>query len=111
MSSPIPIRPLAAIPGVTFNFSQAIQDNVQEAMSGVKGENAVKLYGSDLQTLEQLAKQIEQVMKEVQGVKDLGVLHLLGQPNLVIEVNREECARYGLKVGDVNDVVQAAIGG
>ncbi|MBA5875019.1 MAG: CusA/CzcA family heavy metal efflux RND transporter [Nitrospira sp. CR1.2] len=104
-------RRLGVIPGVTFNFSQAIQDNVQEAMSGVKGENAVKLYGSDLQTLEQLAKQIETVMKEVQGVKDLGVLHLLGQPNLVIEVNREECARYGLKVDDVNDVVQAAIGG
>ena len=102
---------LGVIPGVTFNFSQAIQDNVQEAMSGVKGENAVKLYGSDLQTLEQLAKQIETVMKDVQGVKDLGVLHLLGQPNLVIEVNREECARYGLKVDDVNDVVQAAIGG
>lgn len=63
---------LAVIPGVTFNFSQAIQDNVPEAMSGVKGENAVKLYGSDLQTLEQLAKQIELVMKDVQGVKDLG---------------------------------------
>ena len=62
------------IPGVTFNFSQAIQDNVQEAMSGVKGEHAVKLYGSDLQTLEQLAAQIELVMKDVQGVKDLGVL-------------------------------------
>ncbi len=104
-------RRLAGIPGVTFNFSQAIQDNVQEAMSGVKGENAVKLYGSDLQTLEQLAKRIGQVMQEVRGVKDLGVLHLLGQPNLVIEVNRDECARYGLKVGDVNAVVQAAIGG
>lgn len=102
---------LSVIPGVTFNFSQAIQDNVQEAMSGVKGENAIKLFGSDLKTLESLSKQIEQVMKGVEGVKDLGVLHLLGQPNLVIEVNREECARYGLKVGDVNDVIQAAVGG
>jgi heavy metal efflux system protein len=104
-------RELSAIPGVTFNFSQAIQDNVQEAMSGVKGENAIKLFGSDLHLLEEQAAQIKQVMDQVPGVKDLGVLHLLGQPNLVIDVNRQECARYGLKVGDVNNVVQAAIGG
>ncbi|MCX5720693.1 MAG: CusA/CzcA family heavy metal efflux RND transporter [Nitrospirae bacterium] len=104
-------RELSAIPGVTFNFSQAIQDNVQEAMSGVKGENAVKLYGSDLHVLEAQAAQIKHVMEQVPGVKDLGVLHLLGQPNLVLEVDRQACARYGLKVGDVNNVVQAAIGG
>jgi heavy metal efflux system protein len=104
-------RELSAIPGVTFNFSQAIQDNVQEAMSGVKGENAIKLFGSDLHVLEEQAAQIKQVMEQVPGVKDLGVLHLLGQPNLVIEVDRQACARYGLKVGDVNNVVQAAIGG
>lgn len=104
-------RELSAIPGVTFNFSQAIQDNVQEAMSGVKGENAVKLFGSDLRTLEKEAAQIKQVMEKVPGVKDLGVLNLLGQPNLIIEIDRQACARYGLKVGDVNDVVQAAIGG
>jgi cobalt-zinc-cadmium resistance protein CzcA len=104
-------RELSAIPGVTFNFSQAIQDNVQEAMSGVKGENAIKLFGSDLHLLEAQAAQIKQVMEKVPGVKDLGVLHLLGQPNLIIEVDRQACARYGLKVGDVNNVVQAAIGG
>jgi cobalt-zinc-cadmium resistance protein CzcA len=104
-------RALSAIPGVTFNFSQAIQDNVQEAMSGVKGENAIKLFGSDLHLLEAQAAQIKQVMEQVPGVKDLGVLHLLGQPNLIIEVDRQACARYGLKVGDVNNVVQAAIGG
>lgn len=104
-------RELSAIPGVTFNFSQAIQDNVQEAMSGVKGENAVKLFGSDLRTLEKEAAHIKQVMEKVPGVKDLGVLNLLGQPNLIIEIDRQACARYGLKVGDVNDVVQAAIGG
>ncbi|MDE3052160.1 MAG: efflux RND transporter permease subunit, partial [Nitrospirota bacterium] len=104
-------RELSAIPGVTFNFSQAIQDNVQEAMSGVKGENAIKLFGSDLHLLEAQAAQIKQVMEQVPGVKDLGVLHLLGQPNLIIEVDRQACARYGLKVGDVNSVVQAAIGG
>ena len=102
---------LASFPGISFNFSQAIQDNVQEAMSGVKGENAVKLYGPDLRQLETTAMQIQRHMSGVRGVKDLGVLHLLGQPNLIIEVNRQECARYGLKVGDVNDVIQAAIGG
>ncbi len=102
---------LAQIPGVTFNFSQVIQDNVQEAMSGVKSENSIKLFGRDLKVLEQKAVEIEAVMKQVQGVKDLGVFRLLGQPNLVIRVDRDACARYGLLVGDVNAVVQAAIGG
>ena len=102
---------LAKIPGVTFNFSQVIQDNVQEAMSGVKGENAIKLFGSDLKTLEQKAVEIEAVMKQVRGVKDLGIFRLMGQPNLLIRVDRDACARYGLLVGDVNAVVQAAIGG
>ena len=104
-------RDLARIPGVTFNFSQAIQDNVQEAMSGVKGENAIKLFGSDLNLLEKIAKEIQHVIKDVPGVKDLGVLHLMGQPNLVIDVDRQACARYGLAVTDVNAMVQAAIGG
>ncbi|MSQ77336.1 MAG: efflux RND transporter permease subunit [Nitrospiraceae bacterium] len=102
---------LAKIPGVMFNFSQVIQDNVQEAMSGVKGENSVKLFGSDLKVLEQKAVEIEAVMKQVQGVKDLGIFRLIGQPNLLIRVDRDACARYGLLVGDVNAVVQAAIGG
>ncbi|MFM7841860.1 MAG: efflux RND transporter permease subunit, partial [Nitrospira sp.] len=102
---------LSKIPGVTFNFSQVIQDNVQEAMSGVKGENTVKLYGTDLKTLEQKAVEIESVMKQVSGVKDLGIFRLVGQPNLLIQVDRSQCARYGLVVGDVNNVVQAAIGG
>src|SRR4029453_13352464 len=100
-----------SFPGISFNFSQAIQDNVQEAMSGVKGENAVKLYGPDLRQLENTAMQIQRHMSAVRGVKDLGVLHLLGQPNLIIEVDRQECARYGLQVGDVNDGIQAAMGG
>jgi cobalt-zinc-cadmium resistance protein CzcA len=102
---------LATIPGVTFNFSQVIQDNVQEAMSGVKGENSIKLFGADLKVLEAKAMAIEQVMKQVRGVKDLGIFRLLGQPNLLIRVDREACARYGLLVSDVNAVVQAAIGG
>jgi cobalt-zinc-cadmium resistance protein CzcA len=104
-------RQLHRIPGVTFNFSQVIQDNVQEAMSGVKGENSIKLIGSDLKTLEAKAVEIEKVMQQVKGVKDLGVFRLLGQPNLLIEVDRQACARYGLLVSDVNAVIQAAIGG
>ncbi len=102
---------LAKIPGVTFNFSQMIQDNVQEAMSGVKGENSIKLFGPDLKVLESNATKIEKLMREVPGVKDLGVLRLLGQPNLMIQVDRQACARYGLLVSDVNAVVQAAVGG
>lgn len=102
---------LKSIPGVVFNFSQVIQDNVEEAMSGVKGENSIKLFGNDLKTMETKAVEIEKVMKGVPGVKDLGILRLMGQPNLLIEVNREASARYGLQVSDVNAVVQAAIGG
>jgi cobalt-zinc-cadmium resistance protein CzcA len=102
---------LAKIPGVTFNFSQVIQDNVQESMSGVKGENAIKLFGTDLKVIETKALEIENVMRQVRGVKDLGVFRLLGQPNLIIRVDREAVARYGLLVSDVNDVVGAAVGG
>ena len=98
-------------PGVEFNFSQYLQDNVSEAVSGVKGENSIKLFGNDLKTLEATAVEIERVMKGIPGVKDLGILRLMGQPNLLIEVNREASARYGLQVSDVNAVVQAAIGG
>ena len=98
-------------PGVDFSFSQAIEDNVAEAMSGVKGENSVKLFGSDLETLEKLAAEISDVMRDVPGVKDLGVLHELGQPNLVVETDRSAAARYGVAVGDVNTLVNAAVGG
>ncbi|MBX3300790.1 MAG: efflux RND transporter permease subunit [Nitrospira sp.] len=102
---------LKSIPGVIFNFSQAIQDNVEEAMSGVKGENSIKLFGADLKIMEAKAAEVESVMKEIPGVKDLGIFRLIGQPNLLIEVDREASARYGLRVSDVNAVVQAAIGG
>jgi cobalt-zinc-cadmium resistance protein CzcA len=102
---------LHKIPGVIFNFSQVIQDNVEEAMSGVKGENSIKLFGRDLKTLEAKAVEIENVMKDVKGVKDLGIFRLVGQPNLLIQVDRETSARYGLQVADVNAVVQAAVGG
>ena len=102
---------LKDIPGVIFNFSQVIQDNVEEAMSGVKGENSIKLFGPDLKTMESMATQIERVMRQIDGVKDLGIFRLMGQPNLLIKVDREAIARYGLQVTDVNAVVQAAIGG
>src|SRR5207253_944586 len=82
-----------------------------EAMSGVKGENSIKLFGRDLAQLESTALQIEREVKPIAGVKDLGVLKLLGQPNLLIEVDRNACARYGVLVSDVNAVVQSAIGG
>lgn len=102
---------LRRIPGVDYNFSQNIEDNVEEAMSGVKGENSIKLFGNDLQKLESTANEIEQVMKTVPGVTDLGVFSELGQPNLLIQVDRERAARYGILPNDVNGVVQAAIGG
>ena len=98
-------------PGVDFNFSQYIQDNVEEAASGVKGENSVKIYGNDLETLETTADQIAEVLAEVPGITDLAVLRSLGQPTIRIDVDRARAARYGLAPGDVNAVVQAAIGG
>ena len=102
---------LKDIPGIIFNFSQVIQDNVEEAMSGVKGENSIKLFGADLKTMEAKAIEIEHVMQQIKGVKDLGIFRLVGQPNLLIQVDREASARYGLQVADVNAVVQAAVGG
>lgn len=99
------------MPGVDFNFSQAIEDNVKEAMSGVKGENSIKLVGNDLEKLEELAAQIQQAIHDVPGVKDLGIIHLLGQPNLLISTDRAAAARYGISVDDINSAVSAAIGG
>jgi cobalt-zinc-cadmium resistance protein CzcA len=100
-----------AVPGATFNFSQYIQDNIEEAISGVKGANSVKIIGPNLAVLEQLATQVQAEMEKVRGVTDLGIFHVLGQPNLNIKVDREKTARYGLNTGDVNTVVQAALGG
>jgi heavy metal efflux system protein len=98
-------------PGVEFNFSQYIQDNVEEAASGVKGENSVKIYGNDLQTLEKTANSIAAVLAKVPGITDLAVLRSLGQPTIRIDVDRVRAARFGLAPGDVNAVIQAAIGG
>ncbi|KXS33214.1 MAG: Cation efflux system protein [Candidatus Gallionella acididurans] len=98
-------------PGVEFNFSQYIEDNVEEASSGVKGQNSVKLYGNDLATLEKTAKQIQSVMATVQGITDLSIFNALGQPTVKIDIDRPRAARFGLAPGDVNATVQAAIGG
>jgi cobalt-zinc-cadmium resistance protein CzcA len=100
-----------ALPSVVFNFSQNIQDNIEEAISGVKGANSVKIIGPNLNELEVLAAQVMKEMAPVRGVADLGVFHVVGQPNLNIRVDRERAARYGLNSGDVNTVIQAALGG
>ena len=101
----------AALPGVVFNFSQYIQDNVEEALSGVKGANSVKILGPNLNVLEKYAGRILQEMQQVKGMEDLGIFHIVGQPNLNIRVDRVKAARYGLNTGDVNTVVQAAMAG
>ncbi len=101
----------AAFPGVVFNFSQMIGDNVEEAMSGVKGENSVKVVGRDIYDNEKNANAIADVMGEVKGVKDLGVFRSLGQPSVKITPDRAACSRFGLNTGDVDQVVEAAIGG
>jgi heavy metal efflux system protein len=98
-------------PGVGFNFSQYIQDNVEEGLSGVKGANSVKIIGKDLKTLEELATRTMKVMGQVDGVDDLGIFYILGQPNLNITIDRVKASRYGLNTGDVNSVIQAAMGG
>jgi len=97
--------------GIDFNFSQYIQDNIEEAVSGVKGENSVKIFGRDLAELERLSKAVKDELAKVPGVTDPGAFNLLGQPNLVIQVDRAKAARYGITVADMNTVVQAAIGG
>jgi len=101
----------AALPGVVFNFSQYIQDNVEEALSGVKGANSVKVIGPNLDVLEKYAGQILQEMQQVKGMEDLGIFHIVGQPNLNIKVDRAKAARYGLNSGDVTTVVQVAMAG
>ena len=97
--------------GIGLNFSQYIQDNIEEGLSGVKGANSVKIIGPDLAKLEQIADLVMHEMDQIRGVADLGIFRVLGQPNLNIKVDREKAARYGLNTGDVNNVVQAALGG
>ena len=99
------------LPGTQFNFSQYIQDNVEEAISGVKGANSVKIIGPNLIKLEELATRVRDQMAQVRGVEDLGIFHVEGQPNLNIRIDRSKAARYGLNTGDVTTVIQAALGG
>ena len=99
------------LPGIDFNFSQYIQDNIEEALSGVKGANSVKIIGRDLPTIERIASEVMHQMQQVPGIADLGIFHVLGQPNLNVRIDREKAARYGLNTGDVNTVIQAALGG
>ncbi len=103
-------RELEKMPGVSWNFSQPISDNVEEAVSGVKGQLAVKIYGDDLKTLEAKGDEIIGVMSKVRGVADLGLFRVIGQPNLNYTVNRQAAARYGINVADVQDAIQTAVG-
>jgi heavy metal efflux system protein len=104
-------RNLSDLPGVGWSFSQPISDNVEEAVSGVKGELAIKIYGDDLKTLEQKGTEIVSVMNGIKGVEDLGLFRVIGQPNLNYTVNRVAAARYGINVSDVQDAIQTAVGG
>jgi heavy metal efflux system protein len=99
------------LPGVAFNFSQYIEDNIEEGISGVKGSNSVKVIGPNLETITKIAEQVRDQMSQVRGVADLGIFPVLGQPNLNIKIDRAKAARYGLNAGDVNSVIQASMGG
>ncbi len=101
----------AEFPGVEFNFSQYLQDNVAEAVSGVKGENSIKLFGNDLQVITDTAAKIKSVLASVQGVTDLAVFTSLGQPTVQIDIDRKRASRYGLSPGDINATIKLAIGG
>ena len=101
---------LSKFPGVIWNFSQPISDNMEEAVSGVKGELAVKLYGDNLRTLEQKADEIQTQMQSVRGIEDLGIFRIIGQPNLNYTVDRDAAARWGINVADIQDAVQTAVG-
>ena len=104
-------RELSKMPGILWNFSQPIADNMEEAVSGVKGELAIKLYGDDLQLLEEKGDEVVNVMRGIPGVEDLGLFRVLGQPNLNISVDRQQAARHGINVSDVQDAVETAVGG
>jgi len=111
LTSELSKRLSSEFPGIEFNFSQYIQDNVQESVSGVKGENSIKLFGPDLDSLTKTAAKIKAVMQTVPGVTDLAVFNSVGQPTIRIDVDRNAAGRYGLAPGDINSAVQAAIGG
>ncbi len=104
-------RELEKLPGVLWNFSQPISDNMEEAVSGVKGELAIKVYGDDLGKLEQVGDDVVETMRQIKGVEDLGLFRVIGQPNLNFVVDRRKAARYQINVSDVQDAIQTAVGG
>jgi cobalt-zinc-cadmium resistance protein CzcA len=103
-------KELSKFPGVIWNYSQPISDNMEEAVSGVKGELAVKLYGDNLRTLEKKAEEIQAQMQTVKGIEDLGIFRIIGQPNLTYTVDRDAAARWGINVADIQDAIQTAVG-
>ncbi len=104
-------RELKKVPGVLWNFSQPIEDNMEEAVSGVKGELAIKIYGDDLKLLEHTGGQVVNVMRQIKGVSDLGLFRVIGQPNLNFKVDRDRAARFNINVADIQDAIQTAVGG
>ncbi|WP_406699325.1 CusA/CzcA family heavy metal efflux RND transporter [Singulisphaera sp. Ch08] len=104
-------RKFEDFPGLSFSFSQLIRDNIDEALSGIKGANSVKLFGGDLETLEETGRRVVNVLSSVPGIENVGLFHIVGQPNLEIRIDRRACARYGLNVADVESVIEVAIGG
>jgi cobalt-zinc-cadmium resistance protein CzcA len=104
-------KELEKMPGVIWGFSQPIEDNMEEAISGIKGELSVKIFGDDLRTLEAKGNEIVSVMSQIPGITDLGLFRVIGQPNLTFVVDRAACARYGINVADVQDAIQTAVGG
>ncbi len=111
LTEEIQARLESEFPGIEFNFSQYLQDNVAEQVSGVKGENSIKVFGNDLQELTDTADKIKAVLATVPGITDLGVFTSLGQPTIQIDIDRERAARYGLSPGDINSVIRTAVGG
>jgi len=99
------------IPGVVWNFSQPIQDNLEEASSGIKGQHAVKLFGPDLKLLEEKGEQVVKVLDQIRGVSDLGLLRVIGQPNVTLPIDRVKANRLGINLNDIQDIVEAAVGG
>jgi cobalt-zinc-cadmium resistance protein CzcA len=99
------------LPGIDWNFSQIIRDNVKEAIAGVKGDNSVKIFGPDLDKLEDMAEEVRNILGEIQGIQEVGIFHIGGQSNLEFRVDLDKCARWGVSAADVNTLLQAAVGG
>jgi cobalt-zinc-cadmium resistance protein CzcA len=99
------------LPGIDWNFSQIIRDNVTEALAGVKGDNAIKIFGPDLDTLEELAEQVKNTLEEIEGITEVGIFHIKGGTNLEFRVDLDKCAKWGVSAADVNNLIQCAVGG